>query len=158
MASLDAIDIKLLNLLQHNSRMTIKELSGEVHLSTTPVYERVKRLEADGYISKYVAMLDPEKLNLGFTVFVNVKLVRQSHLVSSEFIDKMKELDEVTECYSVSGPSDFLLKVYAPDMAHYRQFVLDVLGKLDSVQDVESIFVMSEVKHNTQLPLKDTIK
>lgn len=157
MATLDAIDIKLLDLLQHNSRMTIKELSAEVHLSTTPVYERVKRLEADGYISRYVAMLDPEKLNLGFTVFVNVKLVRQNYNVSQAFIEKMKEIDEVTECYSVSGSSDFILKVYAPDMAHYRQFVLDVLGKLDSIQDVESIFVMSEVKHNTQLPLKDMI-
>lgn len=153
MEKLDAIDIKLLNILQHNSRMTTKELAREVNLSTTPVYERVKRLENEGYISQYVAVLDADKLNLGFTVFVNVKLVQQSYKVSAAFIEKMMEIREVTECYSVTGSSDFLLKVHAPDMRYYRQFVLDVLGKIEAIQAVESVFVMSEVKHQTQLPL-----
>ncbi len=153
MASLDAIDIKLLNILQHNSRMTTKELAKEVNLSTTPVYERVKRLENEGFISQYVAVLDADKLNLGFTVFVNVRLVRQNYRVSTDFIEKMKEINEVTECYSVTGASDFLLKVHAPDMRYYRQFVLEVLGKLDAIHTIESIFVMSAVKHKTQLPL-----
>ena len=154
METLDAIDLKLLKLLQANSRLTTKELSLEVGLSISPVYERVKRLESEGYIEKYVALLNPEKLNLGFIVYVNVKLSNQSLKCSNEFIELVQNIPEVTECYSVSGKADFLMKVYAPDMRYYRAFVLDVLGSISSICNVESTFVMSEVKHTTTLPLR----
>ena len=154
MENLDAIDIKLLKLLQENSRLTTKELSQEVGLSISPVYERVKRLENEGYIERYVAILNPEKLNLGFIVYVTVKLSRQSYNESNEFINIVQNIPEVTECYSVAGRTDFLMKVYAPDMRYYRSFILDVLGGISAICNIESTFVMSAVKHTTILPLR----
>lgn len=153
MDSLDKIDIKLLSELQANSRLTTKELAQIVNLSTTPVYERVKRLENDGYIAKYVALLDSRKLNLSFTVFVNVKLIRQTTDGAKEFINAIKDLPEVVECYAVSGKYDYILKVQAPNMEYYRNLILEVLGRIESVGSVESTFVMSELKHTTCLPL-----
>lgn len=154
METLDNIDIKLLRLLQKNSRLTTKELASEVGLSISPVYERVKRLESEGYIARYVALLTPEKLNLGFIAYVTVKLSKQSNEGASEFVDVVQSIAEVTECYSVAGRYDFLMKVYAPDMGYYRAFVLDVLGKIPSIGHIESTFVMAEVKHTTALPLR----
>ena len=153
MENLDAIDIKLLKLLQNNSRLTTKELANEVGLSISPVYERVKRLENEGYIARYVALLNPEKLNLGFIVYVSVKLYKQSNEGAAEFMKLVQKITEVTECYSVAGRYDFLMKVYAPDMLYYRKFVLDVLGSFDFIGKIESTFVMSEVKQTTSLPL-----
>lgn len=158
MENLDAIDIKLLKLLQENSRLTTKELSQEVGLSISPVYERVKRLENEGYIERYVAILNPEKLKLGFTVYVAVKLSKQSNEGADEFVKAIKEIAEVTECYSVAGTFDFLLKVYAPNMQYYRTVVLDVLGTIESIGNVMSTFVMSEIKQTTALPLRQLDK
>ena len=154
MENLDAIDIKLLKLLQENSRLTTKELAMEVGLSISPVYERVKRLENDGYIERYVALLNPEKLNLGFIAYVAVKLSKQNNEGAAEFVNVVQNITEVTECYSVAGRYDFLMKVYAPDMNYYRAFVLDVLGGIQSLGNVESTFVMAEVKQTTSLPLR----
>lgn len=153
MDSLDKVDIKLLQCLQSNSRLTTKELAQEVNLSTTPVYERVKRLESEGYIRRYVAVLDPDKLNLGFQIYVNVKLSRQTQQGAKDFIDAVKDLPEVVECYSVAGQFDYLIKLHAPNMQYYRTLVLDVFGNIDAVGSVESTFVMSEVKRTTELPL-----
>lgn len=153
MENLDTIDIKLLKLLQENSRLTTKELSQEVGLSISPVYERVKRLESEGYIERYVAILNPEKLGLGFMAFMAVKLSKQTKEGAAELVKVVKEVSEVTECYSMAGNFDFLLKVYAPDMQYYRTFVLDVLGKIESIGNIVSTFVMSEIKHTTALPL-----
>lgn len=154
MENLDVIDIKLLKLLQGNSRLTTKELATEVGLSISPVYERVKRLENEGYIDRYVALLNPAKLKLGFVAYVAVKLSKQSSEGAREFIRVVNEIKEVTECYNVAGCYDFIMKVYAPDMTYYRNFVLDVLGGVDSIGTIESTFVMEEVKHTTALPLK----
>lgn len=154
MENLDSIDIKLLKLLQGNSRLTTKELAQEVGLSISPVYERVKRLESDGYIDRYVALLNPCKLNLGFIAIVAVKLAKQTHEGAQEFVERIQDINEVTECLSVVGRYDFILKVYAPSVSYYRTFVLDVLGSIPSVGNVESTFVMSMVKDTTALPLK----
>lgn len=153
MENLDSIDIKLLKLLQENSRLTTKELSQEVGLSISPVYERVKRLENEGYINRYVALLNPEKLNLGFMAFVAVRLSKQSSEGSSEFIKVVQDIPEVAECYSMAGNFDFLMKVYAPDMQYYRTFVLDVLGGIKAIGNIVTTFVMAEVKQSTALPL-----
>lgn len=151
---LDSIDIKLLKLLQENSRLTTKELAAEVGLSISPVYERVKRLENEGYIDRYVALLDPEKVNLGLIAYVTVKLSKQSTQGMNEFVETVQRISEVTECYSVAGRYDFLMKVYAPNMYYYRTIVLDVLGNIDSIGAIESTFVMAEVKQTTSLPLR----
>lgn len=154
MENLDSIDIKLLKLLQENSRLTTKELATEVGLSISPVYERVKRLENEGYIAKYVALLDPIKLKLSFIAYVMVKLNKPSEEGAMEFISTIRTIPEVVECSSLMGRFDYLLKIYSPNIEFYRKFVLDDLGSIQSVGNVESSIVMSIVKDTTALPLK----
>ena len=103
---LDNIDLQILRILQGNARLTIKELAQQVNLSSTPVFERLKRLESKGYIKKYIAVLNAEKLNRGFMVFVSVKMQRLNRDIASEFMKKVSEMPEVTECYNVSGQYD----------------------------------------------------
>lgn len=154
MEILDSIDVKLLKLLQKNCRLTTKELALEVGLSISPVYERVKRLENEGYIDRYVALVNPEKLGLNLTAYVTVKLSKQSNEGVAELENVVQNITEVTECYSMAGSYDFLLKVHAPDMNYYRTFVLDVLGNIESVGTIETTFVLAEVKQTTALPLR----
>lgn len=146
MESLDHIDLQILRTLQDNARLTTKELAACVHLSTTPVFERLKRLEAQGYIKKYIAVLDAEKLNRGFLVFCRVKLCRLNKEIAEEFTGIIREIPEVTECYNISGSYDYLLKIHAPDMKYYQEFLLNVLGTIESLGSMESTFVMDEVK------------
>ena len=146
MESLDHIDLQILRTLQDNARLTTKELAARVHLSTTAVFERLKRLEAQGYIKKYIAVLDAEKLNLGFLVFCRVKLRRLNKEIAEEFTGIIREIPEVTECYNISGSYDYLLKIHAPDMKYYQEFLLNVLGTIESLGSMESTFVMDEVK------------
>ena len=146
--SLDKIDISILKALQQNARITNKELAAKVHLSPSPVYERLKRLESEGYIERYTAVLNAEKLNLGFIVFCSVKLQRLNTDIAGDFVAKIKEILEVTECYNVSGEFDYLLKIHAPDMQYYNQFILNVLGRIESLGSIQSSFVMNPVKQN----------
>ncbi len=146
--SLDKIDISILKALQQNARITNKELAAKVHLSPSPVYERLKRLESEGYIERYTAVLNAEKLNLGFIVFCSVKLQRLNTEIAGDFVAKIKEIPEVTECYNVSGEFDYLLKIHAPDMQYYNQFILNVLGRIESLGSIQSSFVMNPVKQN----------
>lgn len=144
---LDQTDLNILRTLQENARLTTKELAQRVNLSTTPVFERVKRLERNGYIKRYVAVLDADKLNQGFIVFCNVKLRNLNRDIAFDFTRVIREIPEVTECYNISGNFDYLLKVRAPNMKYYQEFVLNVLGTIDSLGSLESTFVMEEVKH-----------
>ncbi len=145
--NLDKTDLLILRIMQQNARLTIKELAAEVHLSTTPVFERLKRLERNGYIKKYIAVLDADKLNQGFVVFCNVKLRRISREIALDFIERIKAIPQVTECYNVSGNFDYMLKIHVPDMKSYQEFLLNSLGAIESVAHVESTFVMNEEKH-----------
>jgi Lrp/AsnC family leucine-responsive transcriptional regulator len=144
---LDKTDLQILRILQGNARLTTKELAASVHLSSTPVYERLKRLENNGYIKKYIAVLDAAKLNQGFIVFCRVKLRRMNRDIALAFTRVIQEIPEVTECYNISGSHDYLLKIHAPNMHYYQQFTLNVLGGIDSLGSIESSFVMDEVKH-----------
>ena len=144
--SIDEIDVQLLKTLQKNAKLTTKELADAVHLTPTPVFERQKRLERQGYIKKYVAILDPEKLNQGLLVFCKVKLKQINHDIADSFVRRIMRIPEVTECYNTSGAYDYLLKVRARDMKQYQEFVLTKLGDIDSVGAIESTFVMGEVK------------
>ncbi len=148
MEKLDKVDLQILRTLQSNARLTTKELATRVSLSSTPVFERLKRLEANGYIKKYIAVLDAEKLNQGFIVFCNVKMSKLSKEIAQEFSEIIKNIPEVTECYNISGSFDFLLKIHAPDMKYYQQFVLNVLGTIKYLGSLESTFVMDEIKHD----------
>ncbi|WP_294177690.1 Lrp/AsnC family transcriptional regulator [Coprobacter sp.] len=145
---IDKVDLQILRTLQGNARLTLKELAAQVSLSSTPVFERLKRLENEGYIKKYIAILDAEKLNQGFVVFCNVKLSRINQEIATEFTRIIQDIPEVTECYNISGSFDYLLKIHAPNMKYYQEFILNVLGSIDSLGSIESTFVMDEVKHN----------
>ena len=143
---LDQIDLQILKTLQRNAKLTTKELADIVHLTPTPVFERQKRLERLGYIKKYVAVLDPDKLDRGLLVFCKVKLKQINSEIANSFVRRIQYIPEVTECYNTSGTYDYLLKVRARDMKQYQEFLLTKLGDIDSVAARESMFVMSEVK------------
>lgn len=147
METLDATDLLILRTLQQDARLTTKELAARVHLSTTPVFERVKRLERGGYIKRYVAVLDADKLNQGFVVFCSVKMRCLSRDIATKFAQTIREIPEVTECYNISGKYDFLLKIHAPEMRYYRDFLLNNLGTIEHLDSLESTFVMEEMKH-----------
>lgn len=131
-----------------NARLTTKELAAMVNLSTTPVFERVKRLEQRGYVKGYVAVLDAEKLGRGFVVFCSVKMRRIGREIAEDFARVVRSIPEVTECYNISGSYDYLLKIHAPNMKYYQEFVLNILGNIDHLGSLESTFVMDEIKHD----------
>lgn len=145
---LDAVDMEILRALQKNARLTTKELAAMVNLSTTPVFERVKRLEQRGYVKGYVAVLDAEKLGRGFVVFCSVKMRRIGREIAEDFARVVRSIPEVTECYNISGSYDYMLKIHAPNMKYYQEFVLNILGNIDHLGSLESTFVMDEIKHD----------
>ncbi|MFC3157388.1 Lrp/AsnC family transcriptional regulator, leucine-responsive regulatory protein [Chryseobacterium arachidis] len=147
MEHLDNKDLQLLRLLQKDAKLTVKELAKEINLSPSPVFERVKRLEQEGYVKKYAAVLDAEKLNLGFTVYCQLKLKSNDSYLAVEFEREIMEIEEVAECYSISGDFDFLLKVYVKDMKQYQNFVFNILGAVPSIGSTHSTFVMGQVKN-----------
>lgn len=151
--SIDATDLQILRELQRNARLTTKELAARVNLSTTPVFERVKRLERDGIIDRYVAVLNAEKLNQGLVVFCQVKMNRLGRDIAADFNRMVKDIPEVTECYNISGQYDYLLKIHAPNMKYYQEFVLNVLGTIPHLGSLESTFVMDEIKHEYGISL-----
>ena len=146
MENLDEIDLQLLRTLQKNAKLSTKELAEAVNLTTTPVFERQKRLERQGYIRHYVAVLDAERLGLGLLVFCKVKLQQINRELADNFTRRIQHLPEVIECYNTSGTYDYLLKIRTRDMQHYQQFILNHLGNIDNIASIESTFVMSEVK------------
>ncbi len=153
MDNLDQKDLEILKILQQNSNLTTKELAAKVNLSTTPVFERVKKLEKEGFIKKYTAILDADKLSQGFVVFCNIRLTQHSKELGKQFTDTIMQLEEVTECYNTSGDYDFLVKIHVESMKHYQNFVLDKLGELTCIGNLHSIFVMGEIKHTYAIPV-----
>ena len=149
---LDAIDKSILKMLQEDAHITNREISLQLHLTTTPVHERIKRLEKDGYIKKYVAILDKEKLDKGLTVFCNVSLKQHTNENGKKLVQEIQSIPEVVECYNIAGDYDFLLKILVKDMPAYQKFVLGVLGTIKSIGSVKSVFVMGEIKHTTSVP------
>ncbi|WP_214228320.1 Lrp/AsnC family transcriptional regulator [Pedobacter sp. B4-66] len=147
MKDLDETDLLLLKILGNNSKHTNKELAELVNLSPSPVFERIKRLENSGYIKKYIAILDAEKFNQGFIVFCNIKLKQHDKKIGNRFVEDILNIDEVVECYNISGDYDFILKVYAKDMKHYQDFVFNKLGSVESIGSTHSTFVMAEIKN-----------
>ena len=147
MEQLDEVDLKLLKILGDDSSHTIKELAVKVNLTPSPVVQRVKRLETSGYIKKYIALLDPEKFNQGFIVFCNIRLKQHDRKVGHSFVEDILKIDEVVECYNISGDYDFFLKVFARDMKHYQDFVFNKLGSVESIGSTHSTFVMAEIKN-----------
>jgi Lrp/AsnC family leucine-responsive transcriptional regulator len=145
---LDAIDRKILKALQANGRTTITELAEQVHLSKTPCTERVRRLERDGYLTGYRALIDPQLLGLTTLVFVEVVLDRTTTQVLDRFNAEVRRIPEVEAAHMIAGGFDYLLKVRARDMAHYRQVLGDKIGALPGVSQTHTYTVMETVQEN----------
>ncbi len=149
--TLDKNDLAILKLLQANARITVKEISEKIHLSTTPVHERIKRLEQSGVIKQYVTLLDYNKVNRSLMVICYVSLKEHSKTAGVKFINTMNELQEVIECYSISGEFDFMLKVLCQDMNAYYDFHVNKLSQIENMGHVQSVFVMGIIKQTHQL-------
>ncbi|MCD7933618.1 MAG: Lrp/AsnC family transcriptional regulator [Tannerellaceae bacterium] len=155
MAALDKTDIQLLKALQNNAKINMKELSEHLHISKTPIYERIKRLENEGYIKNYVALIDNRKLGLNLTVFCNVSLAVHNDEHIQQFQEDIKHIEEIIECYSIGGIHDFLLKVVVEDLEAYNRFVFEKITKVKGIVKMQSSFVLSEMKYTTAMNLKE---
>ena len=158
MEFLDRTDILILRELQKDANLTTKELAAKVNLSPSPVFERQKRLEREGYIRKYVAVVDPIKAGNGLMVLCNVRLKHHSKEYSQQFTSVIAVIDQVVECFNTSGEYDYQLKIYARDMLHYQEFILGTLGDLDCIGSLHSIFVIGEVKNSQEVPIVEAAR
>jgi DNA-binding Lrp family transcriptional regulator len=151
--NLDTSDIRILQLLQENAQFTIKEISQKINLSMTPTHDRIKRLEQEGVIDKYVTILNKKMLGNPMMVYCNITLDKQQKNHFEEFEEAIKQFPEIIECSVISGSFDYLLKVIVKDMSAYNEFYQKKLSDLQSVAHISSSFVMSEVKSTTVIPL-----
>ena len=148
---LDQKDLAILKLLQENARITIKEVSDKMHLSTTPVHERIKRMEEAGVIKQYATLLDYAKVKKGLMVICYVSLSLHNKNAGSKFIKAIQEMNEVIECYNISGEFDFMLKVVAENMDAYYDFHVNKLSQVENMGHLQSVFVMGIIKQTHQL-------
>ena len=151
--TLDHIDKKLLKLLQEDSKRTTKELSLKLNLSVTAVYERIKKLERESVIEKYVVLLDRNKIQKGFVVFCHLKLMQHTKEFISQFEKEVVQLNEVLECFHVSGDYDYILKICVENMEEYREFMVTKLTTLQHIGSTHSTFMIGEVKNTTAFSL-----
>jgi Lrp/AsnC family leucine-responsive transcriptional regulator len=150
---MDSIDKKLLILLQKDSKKTTKELSVKLNLSVTAVYERIKKLEREGIIQNYVALINRSKVNKGFVVFCHIKLIQHTREFLTKFESQVVKLSEILECHHVSGDFDYILKIAVRDMEEYREFLVTKLTTLEHIGSTHSTFMISEVKNTTVIEI-----
>jgi Lrp/AsnC family transcriptional regulator, leucine-responsive regulatory protein len=151
--ALDAVDRKILVELQANGRMSLAELADKVGLSASPCLRRVRMLEKAGVISRYVAVLDQRAVGLPVSVFVSIKLERQKQDALDRFAKAIERWPEVLECYLMTGPRDYWLRVVVPDLAAYERFVKQKLTRLEGIASIESSFALEQVKYTNVLPV-----
>ncbi len=151
MLKLDETDLKLLTLLQSDCKRTTAAYGKDLNLSTTAVYERIKRLEKTGVVARYVALIDKKKINKAFTVLCQVKLSQHIKDYVLQFEREILRLDEVVECYHTSGDYDYTLKIHVSDIAAYREFMVTKLTAIANIGSTQSSFVINEVKHTTAI-------
>ena len=150
---IDELDKRILRHLQQDSKKTNKEIANDLGLSVTAIYERIRKLEREGVISKYVAMVNPEKVEKGFMVLCQIKLLQHKKDFLTKFEKEVTSLPEVIECLHVSGDFDYMLKVLVRDMDAYREFLVTKLTTLDHIASTKSIFTISKVKQSTEIVL-----
>jgi Lrp/AsnC family transcriptional regulator, leucine-responsive regulatory protein len=143
-AQLDATDIGILQLLQHDARFTNKEIADKLGKSINPVYERIRRLEREGYIQRYVALVDRTKIDKTLVAFTNVQLKEHSHSMLKDFEQAIVIFEEVMECHHMTGMYDYLIKIVVRDMNEYQDFIVNKLARLPNIGTVQSGFVMTE--------------
>jgi Lrp/AsnC family leucine-responsive transcriptional regulator len=150
----DAIDVRILDALQSDARLTNVELAERVHLSPSPCLARVRRLERAGLISRYVALLDPLKVGLSVSVFIQIRLEKQVERALEQFEDAIGRYPEVMECYLMTGDADYLIRVVVPDVQALERFIIDGLSKIPGVANIRSSFALKQVKYKTVLPIR----
>jgi Lrp/AsnC family transcriptional regulator, leucine-responsive regulatory protein len=153
--TLDATDWKILGRLQEDARISNVELARAVNLSPSPCLNRVRALEASGLVSRYVTLLDPLKLGLTVSVFIQVSLEKQMRDALDAFENSVLARDEVMECYLMTGDADYLLRVVVPDVQSLERFIVDTLAKIRGVASIKSSFALKQVKYKTALPLPE---
>ena len=151
--TLDDIDRKILVELQADGRMSLNDLAAKVGLSPSPCLRRVRMLERDGVISRYVAVLDQRAVGLPVSVFVSIKLDKQRQESLDRFAKAIERWPEVLECYLMTGPRDYWLRVVVPDLDAYERFVKQKLTRVEGIASIESSFALSQVKYSTALPV-----
>ena len=149
--SLDAKDLAILKLLQQNARFTVKQIAEQVHLSTTPVHERIKRMEESGVIKQYVALLDYAKVKKGLMAICYVSLKDHSKIAGTKFVKSILQMPQIIECFTISGEFDFMLKVVTQDMNAYHDFHVNKLSSIENMGHVQSVFVMGVIKETHEL-------
>ena len=143
---IDDKDLLILQILQQNAKATVKEIADAVHLSTTPVHERIKRMEQNGVIRQYATLVDHAKVKKGLMVICYVSLRQHDKQEGAKFIQRIQEMNEVIECFNISGEFDFMLKVVAANMDDYYHFHVNKLGQAENIGHVQSVFVMGIIK------------
>ncbi|NCP46195.1 MAG: AsnC family transcriptional regulator [Flavobacteriales bacterium CG18_big_fil_WC_8_21_14_2_50_32_9] len=149
---LDEIDLKILKKLQENAKITNLQLSKDIALSPAPTLERVKKLESKGFIESYHALVNESKLHLGLCAFMQISLIRQRDNAINNFIEQIGEIDEIMECYNVTGQADYLLKIIVKDIAAFDRLVKEKLSQIEEIRNMHSMIVISKDKRSTVLP------
>jgi Lrp/AsnC family transcriptional regulator, leucine-responsive regulatory protein len=150
---LDELDVRILDQLQRDAKLTNVELASRVHLSPSPCLARVRRLERSGLISRYVTLLDPHRVGLAVSVFIQVRLEKQVERALEVFEAAMREHPEVMECYLMTGDADYLIRVVVPDVPALERFIVDSLARIPGVANIRSSFALKQVKYQTALPI-----
>lgn len=150
---MDLIDLKILDFLQNNAKLTAKEIASKLNLTPTPIYERVKKMEKLGIIKKYVALLEPDLLSKSLVVFMNITVKAHDKQSRNEFIKSMSMLKDVTELYHTSGAYDFLVKVRFSNIKEYKEFLVNEVASIENIGDIDSQIVLEEIKSSTNIIL-----
>ena len=150
---LDATDIKIVTQLQNDGRMSLADLAAKVGLSPSPCLRRVRILEKNGVITRYVAVLDQRAVGLPVSVFISVKLEKQKEDLLDKFAKTIARWPEVLECYLMTGPRDYWLRVVVPDLAAYERFLKQKLTRIEGIASIESSFALEQVKYTNVLPV-----
>ena len=156
--NLDSTDFRILDCLQQDANLTNVELASKVSLSPSPTLSRVKKLEADGVISRYVALVDPHALGLKVNVFVRVSLEKQEAAALEHFEQAVSHFDEVMEVYLMTGDEDYLLRIVVPDIQALERFILENLTRIPGIKNIKSSFALKQVKYKTALPIPDRLR
>lgn len=151
---LDAVDVKMLAVLQKDASLSTAELAERVGISQSPCWRRLQRLREEGYIKSTVALLDRHKMGLGLQIFAQAKMSRLTDESRAELLRRIEAIPEILECYTVLGESDLMVKVIVPDMLWYQEFLISVLLKLPGVSDIHSVVTLSETKYTTAIPVQ----
>ncbi len=151
---LDKIDLKILKILQENSKITNLDLSKKIGLSPAPTLERVKKLEQSGIIESYHAMVNPQSIGLNVKTFVQVSLAWQKENALNHFLEKIKEIEEIVECYIITGEADFLMKIICKDIPTYEQLLFKTLSQIEEIERLKTLMTLSTVKDSKLLPYR----